>query len=111
MVEPGQRGPCGRLARWTTATTSDCSRTASWGVGRAGPTSDPGRVPSPLPWPTCSVGSEICAQAAIQCFDYLDAPPAKVTGADVPMPYAKHLEEAALPSSDRVVAAVTEMAF
>ncbi|MEL6873137.1 MAG: pyruvate dehydrogenase complex E1 component subunit beta, partial [Pseudomonadota bacterium] len=43
-------------------------------------------------WPVCSVGSEICAQVAIQAFDYLDAPPAKVSGADVPMPYAANLE-------------------
>jgi pyruvate dehydrogenase E1 component beta subunit len=57
-------------------------------------------------WPVCSVGSEICAQAAIQAFDYLDAPPAKVTGADVPMPYAANLEKLALPSADQVVAAV-----
>ena len=57
-------------------------------------------------WPVCSIGSEICAQAAIQAFDYLDAPPAKVSGADVPMPYAANLEKLALPSVDQVVAAV-----
>ena len=57
-------------------------------------------------WPVCSVGSEICAQAAIQCFDYLDAPPAKVSGADVPMPYAANLERLALPTADQVVDAV-----
>ncbi len=57
-------------------------------------------------WPVCSIGSEICAQVAIQAFDYLDAPPAKVTGADVPMPYAANLEKLALPSSEQVVAAV-----
>ena len=57
-------------------------------------------------WPTCSIGSEICAQAAIQAFDYLDAPPAKVSGADVPMPYAANLEKLALPTADQVVAAV-----
>jgi pyruvate dehydrogenase E1 component beta subunit len=57
-------------------------------------------------WPVCSVGSEICAQVAMQAFDYLDAPPAKVTGADVPMPYAANLERLALPSAARVVAAV-----
>src|SRR5207344_1391277 len=49
-------------------------------------------------WPVCSVGSEICAQVAIQAFDYLDAPPAKVSGADVPMPYAANLERLALPN-------------
>jgi pyruvate dehydrogenase E1 component beta subunit len=57
-------------------------------------------------WPTCSIGSEICAQVAIQAFDYLDAPPAKVNGADVPMPYAANLEKLALPNADQVIAAV-----
>ena len=46
-------------------------------------------------WPVCSVGSEICAQVAMQAFDYLDAPPAKVSGADVPMPHAANLERLA----------------
>ncbi len=62
-------------------------------------------------WPVCSVGSEICAQVAIQAFDYLDAPPAKVTGADVPMPYAANLEKLALPSADLVVAAVKSVTY
>ena len=62
-------------------------------------------------WPTCSVGSEICAQAAIQAFDYLDAPPAKVSGADVPMPYAANLEKLALPNADQVVAAVRSVCY
>jgi pyruvate dehydrogenase E1 component beta subunit len=56
-------------------------------------------------WPVCSVGSEICAQVAIQAFDYLDAPPAKISGADVPMPYAANLEQLALPSARQVVEA------
>ncbi len=60
-------------------------------------------------WPVCSIGSEICAQAAIQAFDYLDAPPAKVSGADVPMPYAANLEKLALPNADQVVAAVKSL--
>jgi pyruvate dehydrogenase E1 component beta subunit len=62
-------------------------------------------------WPVCSIGSELCAQAAIQAFDYLDAPPAKVTGADVPMPYAANLEKLALPSNDQVVAAVMAVCY
>ena len=57
-------------------------------------------------WPVCSVGSEICAQVAIQAFDYLDAPPAKVSGADVPMPYAANLERLALPTVEQVIEAV-----
>jgi pyruvate dehydrogenase E1 component beta subunit len=62
-------------------------------------------------WPTCSIGSEICAQAAIQAFDYLDAPPAKVSGADVPMPYAANLEKLALPTATQVVAAVKGVVY
>ena len=62
-------------------------------------------------WPTCSIGSEICAQVAIQAFDHLDAPPAKVNGADVPMPYAANLEKLALPNADQVVAAVKSVCY
>ncbi|MGF1649103.1 MAG: pyruvate dehydrogenase complex E1 component subunit beta [Hyphomicrobiaceae bacterium] len=62
-------------------------------------------------WPTCSIGSEVCAQVAIHCFDYLDAPPAKVSGADVPMPYAANLERLALPSPDQVVAAAKSVLY
>ncbi len=62
-------------------------------------------------WPVCSVGSEICAQVAMQAFDYLDAPPAKVSGADVPMPYAANLERLALPSSAQVVEAVKSVCY
>jgi pyruvate dehydrogenase E1 component beta subunit len=62
-------------------------------------------------WPVCSVGSEICAQVAMQAFDYLDAPPAKVTGADVPMPYAANLERLALPSAAQVVTAVKAVCY
>ena len=62
-------------------------------------------------WPVCSVGSEICAQVAMQAFDYLDAPPAKVSGADVPMPYAANLERLALPSSAQVVEAVKSVLY
>jgi len=62
-------------------------------------------------WPVCSVGSEICAQVAIQAFDYLDAPPAKVSGADVPMPYAANLERLALPTVAHVVEAVKAVMY
>jgi pyruvate dehydrogenase E1 component beta subunit len=62
-------------------------------------------------WPVCSVGSEICAQVAIQAFDYLDAPPAKVSGADVPMPYAANLERLALPTVAHVVEAVKAVCY
>jgi pyruvate dehydrogenase E1 component beta subunit len=62
-------------------------------------------------WPVCSVGSEICAQVAIQAFDYLDAPPAKVSGADVPMPYAANLERLALPNTAQVVEAARAVCY
>ena len=62
-------------------------------------------------WPVCSVGSEICARVAIEAFDYLDAPPAKISGADVPMPYAANLERLALPSTAQVVAAVKAVCY
>ena len=62
-------------------------------------------------WPICSVGSEICAQVAMHAFDDLDAPPYKVSGADVPMPYAANLEKVALPSVERVVSAVKSVLY
>ena len=62
-------------------------------------------------WPVCSVGSEICAQVAIEAFDHLDAPPSKVSGADVPMPYAANLEKLALPSVEQVVAAAKAVCY
>jgi pyruvate dehydrogenase E1 component beta subunit len=62
-------------------------------------------------WPICSIGSEVCAQVTGEAFDYLDAPPAKVTGADVPMPYAANLEKLALPAVDQVIAAVKSVCY
>jgi pyruvate dehydrogenase E1 component beta subunit len=62
-------------------------------------------------WPVCSVGSEVCAQVAMQAFDYLDAPPAKVSGADVPMPYAANLEKLALPSAAQVIEAAKAVCY
>jgi pyruvate dehydrogenase E1 component beta subunit len=56
-------------------------------------------------WPICSIGSELVARVTDEAFDYLDAPPTKVTGRDVPMPYAANLEKLALPSLDDIVAA------
>ena len=62
-------------------------------------------------WPVCSVGSEICARVAIDCFDHLDAPPAKVAGADVPMPYAANLEKLALISPEQIVSAAKSVCY
>jgi pyruvate dehydrogenase E1 component beta subunit len=62
-------------------------------------------------WPVCSIGSELCARVALEVFDYLDAPPTKVTGKDVPMPYAANLEKLALPTVDDVIAAVKSVCY
>jgi pyruvate dehydrogenase E1 component subunit beta len=62
-------------------------------------------------WPVCSIGSEIASQIVDQAFDYLDAPPAKVTGKDVPMPYAANLEKLALPSVEDVIAAAKAVCY
>jgi pyruvate dehydrogenase E1 component beta subunit len=62
-------------------------------------------------WSVCSVGSEICARVAMDAFDHLDAPPIKITGADVPMPFAANLEKLALPSVEQVVAAVKSVCY
>ncbi|MBI3676501.1 MAG: pyruvate dehydrogenase complex E1 component subunit beta [Proteobacteria bacterium] len=62
-------------------------------------------------WPICSIGSEIAAQVVEQAFDYLDAPPLKVTGRDVPMPYAANLEKLALPTVDDIVAAAKAVCY
>ncbi|MDQ3648631.1 MAG: alpha-ketoacid dehydrogenase subunit beta [Actinomycetota bacterium] len=56
-------------------------------------------------WPHGGVGANFAALIQEQAFDYLDAPVARVTGADLPMPYSKPLEQAALPHSEHVVQA------
>jgi pyruvate dehydrogenase E1 component beta subunit len=56
-------------------------------------------------WRTLSMAAEVCAQVAEDAFYDLDAPVQRVCSAEVPMPYARHLELAALPSVDRVLAA------
>jgi len=62
-------------------------------------------------WPQGSIGSEISARVMEQAFDYLDAPVTRVTGKDVPMPYAANLEKLALPSVDDVIAAVNAVTY
>ena len=62
-------------------------------------------------WPVCSIGTEICARVAQEAFDYLDAPPTKVAGKDVPMPYAANLEKLALPTVDDLIAAVKAVSY
>ena len=62
-------------------------------------------------WPVCSIGSEVCAQVALEAFDWLDAPPMKVSGKDVPMPYAANLEKLALPTVEDLIAAVKTVSY
>ena len=57
-------------------------------------------------WPHGGVGANLAALIQEQAFDWLDAPVARVTGADVPMPYSKPLEQAAFPHEEHVVTAV-----
>jgi pyruvate dehydrogenase E1 component beta subunit len=57
-------------------------------------------------WPHGGVGANFAALIQEQAFDWLDAPVQRVTGADVPMPYSKPLEQAAFPHEEHVVEAV-----
>jgi len=57
-------------------------------------------------WRTGSFAAEVSAQIMENAFDELDAPVARVCSAEVPMPYAKHLEAATLPGVDAIIAAV-----
>jgi pyruvate dehydrogenase E1 component subunit beta len=56
-------------------------------------------------WPHGGVGANLAALIQEQAFDFLDAPVERVTGADVPMPYSKPLEQAAFPHAEHVVQA------
>jgi pyruvate dehydrogenase E1 component beta subunit len=56
-------------------------------------------------WRTGSLAAEVIAQICEQAFFELDAPPARVCSEEVPIPYAKHLEEAAIPQPDKIVSA------
>ena len=62
-------------------------------------------------WPFAGVGSELAALGQEEAFDYLDAPITRVTGEDVPMPYAKNLEDLTLPQVDRIVQAAKEVTY
>ncbi|HJQ85538.1 MAG TPA: pyruvate dehydrogenase complex E1 component subunit beta [Candidatus Binatia bacterium] len=60
-------------------------------------------------WPFAGIASEVITLLAREAFDDLDAPPERVTNLDVPMPYARNLEDLVLPSPARVVAAVRRL--
>ncbi len=61
--------------------------------------------------PFCGVAAEISAEINERAFDYLDAPVKRVSGADVPMPYAKNLEQLAIPDVERIIAAVRDVSY
>jgi pyruvate dehydrogenase E1 component beta subunit len=62
-------------------------------------------------WPQSGVGAEISARIMESAFDYLDAPVLRITGRDVPMPYAANLEKLALPNVAEVVAAAKAVCY
>jgi pyruvate dehydrogenase E1 component beta subunit len=62
-------------------------------------------------WPYCGVGAQFVDWIQQRAFDYLDAPILRVTGADVPMPYAKNLEHLCLPDKNRVIEAVNRVLY
>ena len=62
-------------------------------------------------WPQSGVGAEIAARVMERCFDWLDAPVVRVTGKDVPMPYAANLEKLALPNVGDVIQAAKAVLY
>jgi len=62
-------------------------------------------------WPFAGIGSEIAAVIMEQAFDDLDAPVVRVTGKDVPLPYAANLEKLALPQIDNIIEAVRSICY
>ena len=62
-------------------------------------------------WPYAGIGSELAAVLMEQAFDDLDAPIRRVTGADVPLPYAANLEKLALPQVDHIVEAAKAVCY
>ncbi len=62
-------------------------------------------------WPFAGIGAELAAVMMDAAFDWLDAPVARVAGADVPMPYAANLEKLALPQTEAIVAAAKAVSY
>ncbi len=60
-------------------------------------------------WPYAGIGAEVTMQVIENAFDWLDAPPVRVHGADVPLPYAQNLEKLALPQPEWVIDAVKKI--
>jgi pyruvate dehydrogenase E1 component beta subunit len=62
-------------------------------------------------WPFAGIGAEIAAVVMEECFDWLDAPVKRVTGKDVPLPYAANLERLAVPQVEDIVTAAREVTY
>jgi len=62
-------------------------------------------------WPFNGVGAEIAYRIGRRCFDDLDAPVERITGADMPMPYNHHLEQQCIPDVPRAVAAAKKLLY
>jgi pyruvate dehydrogenase E1 component subunit beta len=62
-------------------------------------------------WPFAGIGAELAATVMEHCFDWLDAPLKRVTGKDVPLPYAANLERLAVPQVEDIVAAARDVAY
>jgi pyruvate dehydrogenase E1 component beta subunit len=62
-------------------------------------------------WPYANIGTEVAMQVIEAAFDWLDAPPVRVTGKDIPMPYAANLEKLALPTVADIVGAVKRVTY
>jgi pyruvate dehydrogenase E1 component beta subunit len=62
-------------------------------------------------WPFAGIGAEIGMRMMEDAFDYLDAPVVRVTGEDVPMPYAANLEKLALPQVEKIAAAAKRVCY
>ncbi|MGK7866860.1 pyruvate dehydrogenase complex E1 component subunit beta [Falsiroseomonas sp. E2-1-a20] len=62
-------------------------------------------------WPYAGIGAEVAMQILENCFDDLDAPPVRVHGLDIPMPYAANLEKLALPRLEQVIEAAKRVTY
>jgi pyruvate dehydrogenase E1 component beta subunit len=62
-------------------------------------------------WPLAGIGAELAARAQELAFDWLDAPVKRVSGVDVPLPYAANLERLALPQAETIAAAAKDVCY
>lgn len=62
-------------------------------------------------WPFAGIGAEIAMKVCEEVFDYLDAPPTRVTAEDVPLPYAANLEKLALPTVHKIIKAAKSVCY